>query len=58
MSNVMVSFLLGLGFSAWVYSKIYRSTGGNNKSALIVAGASSLTMFIFMMILLSFISPS
>jgi hypothetical protein len=36
-SNWMVGFPLGAGFGGWVYSKVYRSTGGNTKNALIVA---------------------
>jgi hypothetical protein len=36
-SNLTIGFLLGAGFGAWVYSKMYRSTGGNTKNALVVA---------------------
>lgn len=55
MNNALVSFLLGIGFAGWVYAKIYRSTGGNTKSALVVAGASGFVAFILMMIILGFI---
>lgn len=40
MSSVLFGFLVGASLSAWVYSKILRSTGGNTKNALIVAGCA------------------
>lgn len=55
MSNTLVAFLLGAGLSAWVYSKIIRSTGGNTQTALITAGAAGFLGFLLMWIILGFI---
>jgi hypothetical protein len=52
----MVSLLLGVGFSGWVYSKIYRKTGGNNQKSVTVAAASGLVAFMAMMIIMSIIT--
>lgn len=41
-SNFLIGFLTGLGFAAWIYSKMMKSTGGNVKNSLIVAGFSGL----------------
>ena len=40
MSNMLIGFIFGIGFAGWVYSKIYRSTGGNTQNAIIVAGVA------------------
>lgn len=55
MNNVTIALLVGIGFSAWVYSKVYRSTGGNNKSSIIVAGSSGFILFLFVLIVLNLI---
>ncbi len=39
-SNLTIGFLVGAGGGAWVYSKVFRSSGGNTKNALIVAGCA------------------
>jgi len=51
-SNVMVGFLLGAGFAAWVYSKLMRSTGGNTKNSLIVAGCAGIAAWVLLTTLL------
>lgn len=56
MSNVLIGFLLGAGFAAWVYSKIMRSTGGNTQNALIVAGTAGAFAWVAMIVFLGFIS--
>ncbi len=47
----LVAFFVGLGFGTWVYTKIIRSTGGNTKSALTVAGISGLGAFVVIYLL-------
>ncbi len=42
MSNLLIGFLFGLGFSAWVYNKMMHSTGSNTKNSLIVAAIAGL----------------
>lgn len=51
--NLMVSFFAGAGVTAFVYSKIMRSTGGNTQSALIVAGSAGAAGFVVMMIIMN-----
>lgn len=55
MSNVTIALFFGIGFAAWVYSKIYRSTGGNNRSSLVVAASSGFVLFLFVLIALNLI---
>ncbi len=47
MSAVIIGLLAGAGIGAWVYSQGMRRTGGNTKSALIVAGVVALIVFVF-----------
>lgn len=51
-SNLTIGFLLGAGFAAWVYSKLMRSTGGNTKNALIVAGFAGLAAMVLLVTIL------
>lgn len=55
MSNVMIAAFFGLGAGAWIYSKMYSRTGGNNQSAITVAGLGGFTLFIMFLIVLSLI---
>lgn len=52
MSNAMIGLLTGLGLAAWVYSKMYRRTGGNTQNALVVAGLVGFLAFLFMLTIL------
>lgn len=56
-SNLTIGFLFGAGFSAWVYSKIIRSTGGNTQNALIVAGSAGLGAMVLITIILGYVVP-
>jgi hypothetical protein len=51
-SHALIGFLLGVGAAAWVYARVMRTTGGNTKSALIVAGCSGVAAMVLVMILL------
>jgi hypothetical protein len=53
--NATIALLLSLGFAAWVYAKIMRSSGNNTKSALTVAGCAALVCFILALMLLNLI---
>lgn len=55
MSNYTIALLLSLGASAWIYNKVYRSTGGNTKSSLVVAGSAALLLFLVTVTLLGMI---
>jgi hypothetical protein len=52
MSNGVIAFLLGAGLSAWVYSQIYRRTGGNTQNAIIVAAIAGVLAFLAALIIL------
>lgn len=54
-SNFTVALLAGIGLGGWIYSKVYRSTGGNNRSALTVAGASGFVLFLLVLVVLGLI---
>lgn len=36
-SNLTVGIIMGIGVAGWVYSKIYKRTGGNTQNSLVVA---------------------
>lgn len=51
-SNTVVGLLAAIGLGTFVYTKVSRSTGGNTKNALVVAGFAGLFAFIVVLILL------
>jgi hypothetical protein len=56
MSNLLIAFLFGIGSGAWVYKKLLRTTGNNQKNALIGSTVTGLVlMFILYFILDSII---
>lgn len=56
MSNAFIAFLLAIGSSAWIYSKLMRSTGNNTRSALTAAAISGLLIFFLGWIVIGFIA--
>lgn len=54
-SNVTIAFLAGVGFAAWVYSKVQRQTGGNTSNSIVVAGGSGLVLFLLILAVLGFV---
>jgi hypothetical protein len=54
-SNLLIGFLLGAGFGAFVYSKALRSSGGNSRNALILAGCSGVAAMVILMTILSMV---
>lgn len=53
MSNGMISLLTALGIGAWIYAKMYRSSGGNRVNAMVVSGGAGLVVFLAMMAILN-----
>jgi hypothetical protein len=53
LSNVTVALLFGIGAGAWIYAKTYRGSGGNNKSALTVAGIGGGLLFLLVLMILT-----
>ena len=52
-SNFAIALLFALGFGGWVYSKIYKKSGGNNSSSLTVAGLSAFAALVIGLVLLN-----
>ena len=52
-SNIVVGLVMAIGLGGWVYGKTYRSSGGNNQTALVGAGVVALIAFIVVITLLS-----
>lgn len=57
-SNAMVAFLAAIGSGAWVYSKMFRQTGGNTTNALVVAGGIGLVVFLAVILILGVVFSS
>lgn len=51
MSNALLAFLVAVSASAWIYSKLMKTTGGNTKSALTGAAVSSVLIFVLVLII-------
>lgn len=56
MSNSVVAFIASLGAAAWIYNRFMNTTGGNTKSSLTTAAVSGVSIFIFLLLLLSMLS--
>lgn len=57
-SNSLIAFLFAIGFGGWVFSKAQRSTGGNTKNALVMAGGAAVVAFVILVIILGMIFHS
>jgi predicted ABC-type exoprotein transport system permease subunit len=55
MSNSVVGLLVALGLSAWIYSKVMKTTGNNTQSALTVSAISGVLIFIVVIILMGYL---
>ncbi len=55
MTNGTIAFLLALGISAWVYNFSMKQTGGQTKTALIIAATVGVILFIIAISLISLI---
>ena len=56
-SNMMIGFLAGIGFAAWVFAKMQRQTGGNTSNSLVVAGGAGLVLFLLVVTLMALFVP-
>jgi hypothetical protein len=54
-SNLTIGLIAGAGVAAWVYSKMYRSTGGNSKNAVIVAACAGLGTLVLLVTILGIV---
>lgn len=53
MSDHWIAFIFAIGASAWIYSKIYRSSGGNATNGLVAAGGLGLVLYLTMRAILA-----
>jgi hypothetical protein len=53
MSNLLIAFLFGIGSGAWVYNKLLRTTGNNQKNALIGATITGLVLILILYFILN-----
>jgi hypothetical protein len=51
-SNFTVALLFGIGAGGWIYAKMYRQSGGNTKSALLVSGIAGFGLFLLVLIVM------
>ncbi len=51
MSIILISLLIALSASAWIYSKLMRSTGGITKNALTAAGIAGSLIFVILLVI-------
>lgn len=56
MSGALIAFMLGAGVAAWVYNYFHRQTGGNVKTASIMAGIAGVAGFAITLMAWSFVS--
>jgi hypothetical protein len=56
MSNGVIAFLVAIGSSAWIYSKLMRRTGNNSSSSIITAAISGVFIFVVALFLLGFVT--
>jgi hypothetical protein len=52
MGNAFVALIGAIGVGGWIYAKTSRRTGGNAKSALLVAAIAALFAFIVLLSLI------
>jgi hypothetical protein len=54
-TDFTVALLVGIGFGGWVYSRIYRKTGGNSQNGLIVGAVSGIVALVAVMTILGLV---
>jgi lipopolysaccharide export LptBFGC system permease protein LptF len=52
MGNGMIAFLFAVGFSAWVFNKFYKRSGGNTKTSLSAAALVGVIAFLIFLTIL------
>lgn len=48
-TNVSIALVAAVGAGGWIYAKMYRSSGGDNKSALTVASIGGFIAFLLIL---------
>jgi hypothetical protein len=56
MSRFVIAFLIGLGASTWLFTRLQRNSGNNTQSSLIGSGFIGLLVFIVVYIILGTLS--
>jgi hypothetical protein len=56
MSSVVIAFMFSAGVAVWIYSKLMKYTGNNNKSSLIAAAAIFIFSFFVSWAIFSFLT--
>lgn len=56
MSNAVIGLFAGLGVAAYIYNLMYKNTGGNTQTALIVAGVAGGFVWVLLLVLLNMFS--
>ncbi len=46
MSNGLISFMFAIGFSAWVFNKFYKRSGGNMNTSISAAAVVGVISFL------------
>ena len=54
----MIGLLVALSVATWVYTKTMRSSGGNTKNSLVVAGVAGLFAFFIILAVIAAIDNS
>lgn len=52
MSNGIIAIFFAAGVSAWIYAKLMRSTGGNQRSSIVASGLIGVLLFFIMLFVL------
>ncbi len=56
MGNGLIAFLVAVSASAWIYSKMMRSTGGITQNAIIVAAIGGVFIFVIVLVVANMVS--
>ena len=56
MSDAGIAFLFSTGATAWVYSKLMRTTGGNTGAVLATCAMVFVLLFVFMWMFIGFVT--
>lgn len=55
MSRGLISVLLAIGSSAWVYAQLQRRSGNNTRQSLMAAGIGAVVIFVVIFVILGMI---
>jgi len=52
MGNGLTAFLISIGISAWIFNKIYKTTGGDTSRSLSAAAVAGVLIFLISLTIL------